>query len=320
MGRTERHRWWKPPLAIGCAIPLSFGLGLFFVLVLELVKAIQHIPADVAELGHPVADLAVELVLVIVLLPAVLIAVRVVQRRRAGTLSSVEGRLRWRWLLRCTAVAVGCVVVSFGGLMALLVITEPGEPLFGEFAGMETFLAALAVIFLLVPFQAAAEEYALRGFFMQLVGGYGDPTRPGRSAPGRLFHRFLASPVPAILVSGLIFTLLHDYYDWALLDVAVFGLGMAWLTWYTGGLEAAIALHVVHNLVAFVLAAYEGDFDSSGDTGSWQSLLATIVEVSVFCLVVAWMRRKQAIRHTTPEAEATPPARPQSPPPSPQWS
>src|SRR5690606_36027134 len=65
MGRTERHRWWRPPLALGCAVPLFLGLNILLVIVVELGKAVQHIPADVAETGHPVADLAVELLLVI---------------------------------------------------------------------------------------------------------------------------------------------------------------------------------------------------------------------------------------------------------------
>lgn len=299
MGRTERHRWWRPPLALGCAVPLFLGLNILLVIVVELGKAVQHIPADVAETGHPVADLAVELLLVILLIPAVLFAVRFVQKRRGGSLSSVEGRLRWRWLLRCTAVATACVTLSFAGLVALLLVTEPGEDVLGEYAGTGLFVSTLVVVVLLVPFQAAAEEYALRGFLMQLVGGYGDASRPRRSAPVAWVNRVFTGPVPAILVSGLVFTAMHDYFDWALADVAVFGLAMAWITWYTGGLEAAIALHVIHNVAAFSFAAYAGELDQSGTSGSWQGLLATVVEVGLFCLVVAWMRRRYGVRRTT---------------------
>src|SRR5690606_41893162 len=48
-------------------------------------------------------------------------------------------------------------------------------------------------------------------------------------------------------------------------------LPISWLTWYTGGLEAAIALHVVHNLAAFTLSAFEGTLaEAATGGGSWE--------------------------------------------------
>ena len=47
-------------------------------------------------------------------LPVTLAAARWVQRRPAGTLSSVTGRLRWRWLLTCLPVAFAAGVALSG--------------------------------------------------------------------------------------------------------------------------------------------------------------------------------------------------------------
>ncbi len=300
MGRTERHRWWRPLLALVYAALLSVGMSVFVLVVLELVKAIQRIPAPAGKTGHPVGDLAVGLLMNIMFIPAVLIVVRFVLKRRGGSLSSVEGRLRWSWLLRCAAAAAGSALLFLAVFTVLLLVTEPGSPVLGEYAGTGVFVAALAVIVLLVPFQAAAEEYATRGFLMQTVGAYGEESRSAGSAPAARVNRLFVGPLPGILVSGLVFTLLHDYTAWALADVATFGVAMAWLTWYTGGLEAAIALHTVHNMVVFALSAYEGTLGRTEGVGSWQGALSLLVEVGTFCLVVVWMRRRRGIRRTTP--------------------
>ena len=93
------------------------------------------------------------------------------------------------------------------------------------------------VILLLVPFQAAAEEYVFRGILMQSLGAW------VRWAP-------LAIVLPTVL-----FAFGHIYDIWGLLDVAAFGLAAAWITWRTGGLEAGIVMHTVNNVVLFLLLA-----------------------------------------------------------------
>ncbi|WP_233515389.1 CPBP family intramembrane glutamic endopeptidase [Marinitenerispora sediminis] len=250
--------------------------------------------------GWPVADLAVELFLLACLIPVVALAVRLVLRRPVGTLASVEGRLRLRWLLLCCAVAAVCVAGYAAVLFGSYAVTSPGEPLLGTFTGAAAFAAALAVVLLLVPFQAAAEEYALRGFLMQVVGGYG--ADPGERMRDGVLSRVLRSPVPAIAVSGVIFALLHDYSAWAMADVAIFGLAMAWLTWYTGGLEAAVALHVLHNTVLFALSAYDGSYTDAGTgSGSWYALVGTGVEVGLYVVLVVWLARRLGVRRTVPD-------------------
>lgn len=73
----------------------------------------------------PVADMALQLVGIAIGIPIVLWAARYLGRRPAGTVSSVLGRLRWRWLGLCAAVAVPLIIVQFGVLFAWTWGTSP---------------------------------------------------------------------------------------------------------------------------------------------------------------------------------------------------
>lgn len=138
---------------------------------------------------------------------------------------------------------------------------------------------------------------------MQAVGSYG--AHPWERRGSGLVARVLRTPVPAIIVSGSVFALLHDYTGWAMVDTAVFGMAMAWLSWYTGGLEAAIGLHVLHNLVAFSISTLEGTLEGAASGGgSWHGLVGRIVEVALYAAFVAWLARRTGLRRTVPEEAA----------------
>ena len=94
---------------------------------------------------------------------------------------------------------------------------------------------------LLVPLQAAAEEYVFRGWLLQAVGAY------------------LRTPWVAIAFQAVLFAAAHGWGTrLGLPGPGRHGRALGWLTVRTGGLEAAIALHVVNNLVAFTVAAAFG--------------------------------------------------------------
>ncbi|MFC4867368.1 lysostaphin resistance A-like protein [Streptomonospora arabica] len=303
LARTRRHRWWMPPLAVLAAVLAIVVVQLIMAtaaVVVAVVAGIQGTGDDVFR--SPLANLVLQLVVVATMAPIVFAAAWTVQRRPVGTLFSVAGRMRWRWLLCCLAPAVPALVISFAVLFGLHRITSPGTPFIGEYAGGPGFVWALVLIVLLVPFQASAEEIALRGFLMQAVGSIGAGAGERRGASH--ISWFLRTPFLAILLSGTVFTLLHDYSGWGLADVAVFGLAMAWLTWFTGGLEAALGLHVLHNLTAFSISAYEGTLDQvATGGGSWQGVLSTSIEVALYCAAVVWLARRLGVRRSVADDE-----------------
>ncbi|WP_393916213.1 CPBP family intramembrane glutamic endopeptidase [Halostreptopolyspora alba] len=308
MARTWRYRWWGPLLAVGCAVALIFLVQVALEIAALLVALISGFEPDLQNgsiFGAPVPDLAFSVIVLSTMTPLVMFVVRVVQWRRVGTLMSVEGRLRWRWMFACAASGVIPLVLSFAVLYVLQWLTGgvSGGITSGTPGGEQGYALAVGLILLFVPLQSSAEEIALRGFLMQAVGSYGAHAWE-RGGGGRL-ARVLRTPLPAIVISGGVFAILHDYTGWAMVDTAVFGIAMAWLSWYTGGLEAAIGLHVLHNLVVFSLSAAEGTLDGAASGGgSWQGLAATTLEVVLYAAFVAWLARRVGVRRRVPDEAA----------------
>jgi membrane protease YdiL (CAAX protease family) len=258
------------------------GTGVLLVgKVIEVVLGMSA-PADPAQLfGNPVFGLVVVLLSITAVLPVVFGTAALVQRRRPGSLSSVAGRLRWTWLLRCLALAVLALVLGQAAqVVALSLAGEAYSDLFG-WVGWQAFLPPLVAIVLLVPFQAATEEYMFRGWFIQAVGAH------------------VRNPVWGVLIGALVFASLHGYSWVGLVDVFAFGAVMGWLAVRTGGLEAPIALHVMNNVLAFGLSAAAGNLEDALDQGKtpipWQALAGTVVQLGVYAWGVLYLSKKRAI-------------------------
>lgn len=252
-----------PPLTVLVfTVLLGFlWLGVELSVTLVAIMGGSGISTGPARIGE-VASLAFGLSATALLIPIVLFLVRVVQWRRIGSLLSVEGRLRWGWLARCLLLAsvLGALCLVLDRTLSASVAAEPSTT--SGLEGTEFFVAATAVIMCIVPFQAAAEEMTLRGLTMQLVGSLGNDSGTG------VFHRFARSPWPAILTGGTLFAAvylaLHPDDLWTFVSLVVLGVGLAWSTWRTGGLEAAICLHLVNSLAQYTLYVHEGRISEIG--------------------------------------------------------
>ncbi|GIG86773.1 CPBP family intramembrane glutamic endopeptidase [Plantactinospora endophytica] len=290
LARTDRHRWWRPVL--GTLLILGGTLVVVCLLtgVGMSIAALAGRPTDPD--GLPTLGALGELVLtlagVAAALPFVLLAVRWVQARPTGTVSSVLGRLRWRWLGWCALVAVPTVLLLIGGSFGLLTLTgsDEGTDVGAGWPGWIGFLGALALLLLLVPLQAAAEEYVFRGWLLQAVGA------------------FLRTPWPAIALQAVLFALAHGWGTrWGFVDLAIVAGLMAWLTIRTGGLEAAIALHVVNNVIALGGAAALGQLgaEETAADAPWEMFVVSMLVHSAYTVVVLRLARRRGLSTTTPE-------------------
>ncbi|GAA1354543.1 CPBP family intramembrane metalloprotease [Arthrobacter rhombi] len=277
------YRWWRP-LAVG-ATALGFYLALLLVALIGLMIASVLVPgieqgvdgfyaSETLDLNDP-ATLVLSLGSIALMLPALWLATRVLGTRPVGLLSSVAGRLRWTWLLWCVAVAILVQLVAQGIFLLLPATGTEATPMYD---GGRT-LAVLAAALLLVPIQAAAEEYVFRGYLMQSLGGW------------------LRHPAFAILLPIPLFVVGHDYELLGQIDIAVFALAAGWLTWRTGGLEAALALHIVGNTTIFVLVAF-GAADANADDLHVGDLLASLAMTAVFVLVITRLAAARGIQRT----------------------
>ncbi|WP_433532881.1 lysostaphin resistance A-like protein [Micromonospora sp. CA-263727] len=287
LARNPAYRWWRP--LVGTLLVLVGGAFLMVLLAAPWLTAAELTgqpegPDGLPSFG-PIADTGFLLVSLAAMIPVVLLAARWAQARPAGTVSSVTGRLRWRWLVRCLLLAVPTVALMMGGFIGLLAATgewsTPGTEESG-WVGVRTFAISMAVLLALVPFQAAAEEYVCRGWLLQAAGAY------------------LRNPWIAIVPQALIFAAAHGWGTrWGFADLVLFGLVTGWLTVRTGGLEAAIGLHVVNNLVALGIAAATGELASEATAADapWQLLAVDLVVVTAYALVVDRLaaRRRLAV-------------------------
>ncbi|MFI6325185.1 lysostaphin resistance A-like protein [Nonomuraea sp. NPDC050556] len=282
LGRNAANAWWRPILGT-----LIIGAGFFVIgAVVIVLGVLVGMPLGIRTTSNPeqlfsdpVYNLVVVLLSIAAVLPLVFGTAALLQRRRPGTLSSVAGRLRWGWLLQCAGLAAVALVLGQVAQYVVLLVTGEDTTGFVEWGGWAKFLPGMIVIVLLVPFQAAAEEYIFRGWFIQAFGAY------------------IRNPLPGILLGSAAFTSMHGYTGWGIVDVFTFGAIMGWLAVRTGGLEAAIAMHVMNNVMAFGLIAAAGQLEKAMEQGDvpWQSLAGTVVQLVVFVVGVLILSKKRSI-------------------------
>ncbi|MGP5365127.1 lysostaphin resistance A-like protein [Brachybacterium tyrofermentans] len=164
---------------------------------------------------------------------------------------------------------------------------------------------------LLTPLQGAGEEYGFRGLILRVAGGWARGARSGI--------------VVAIIVSSVLFAIVHLSSDLLLnLNYLFFAIGIAVVTWRTGGIEIAVVLHAGFNTLGFLFdAALHVDviaaYDRSAGVGSATTLLPAAVVV--LTALVVWFRTRRTGPALTPSPlglhDAGHPAQPTDAPPTP---
>lgn len=267
-GRRLRPLWG---VLLGAALYFGFGLvaivGAVTLEQLGFPQLSAAIGSEAIDATNPLTY-AAPFTMIALLLPAILLGFWVVGCRPIGLLSSVAGHLRWGWLgrLAAGAVAIWAVTIAVSLLVDALTRRTPAEPTGSWWL--------VIVVLLFTPFQAAAEEYVFRGAFGQLIGAW------------------LKHPAWAILLPIPLFTIGHQYNWIGLVDVSLFALAAGWLTWRTGGLEAAVVMHVVNNTLLGLLIV-PGLSNPNLIEASYTDLLFGLLPVAAFTAWVEWNWRRQ---------------------------
>lgn len=300
LARTaERYRWWRPLLVGVVGSVFYLLLSIVFLIPFGVAYALNPngssgfkklLESGVPDMTDPIVFLFA-LGTIALMLPALWLATLLLGSRPVGLLSSVAGRIRWSWLARCIplglAVFIGIFAIELFAVDPLLRSALPAPSI----TASTVVLVILAL--LITPLQATAEEYVFRGYLGQTVGGW------------------LKHPAWAILLPVPLFVIGHDYDLWGLADVAVFAIAAGYLTWRTGGLEAAIVAHVVNNTLLFLFGAF-GLADLNAKGGSLEGILVTLITMTLYTLLVLRMAKRSSLTTTR---EKTPPAWASAPPP-----
>lgn len=285
--RGDSYAWWRSALGVLLALSLWLLLG---GAVAGLILGAAH------SLGHsemPEADFLtaarryefwegmfsshVQLAMGI---PVALLMVWQWHQVRPRFVISVEGRVRWRFLLLCLglAVAVFAVYVATVPLRGGVLTWDP-QP---------GFLGFLVVILLVTPLQAAAEEFLFRGYLLQALGS------------------LVAQPWFGVIASALLFALFHGTQNVPLfLSRFAFGLVVGWLVLRTGGLEAAIAAHVINNVFAFILAGVTSTISAARTLTSvgWVQTFSDVAVYLVFSLLAAALAWRLGLSRQVPNKD-----------------
>ncbi|MFV0458228.1 MAG: type II CAAX prenyl endopeptidase Rce1 family protein [Actinomycetales bacterium] len=281
--RGPRYRWWRSLLSIGAAL-LSFGviqvvlgivmLGYLVGSGMPLEQLTDPRELTTAVMSDPWMFLANNLALAL-LIPVAGLSVWACHGWRPRWVSSVHPRLRWRLLL----TSAGLALIVFGAYLVLGIVLT-GMP---TLTGGSDVVLLIVFVLLTTPLQAAGEEYLFRGVLTQSIGSW--------------FARPLVAFAVSSVSTAALFAAVHslsgvsqNFWLW----FARFGIGFiaSFLTWRTGGLEAAIAIHAVNNIVGLVPAILMGGLgealsNPAQEAGSSMVQLGFIVLIAVLILLVA---------------------------------
>jgi membrane protease YdiL (CAAX protease family) len=268
--RQALDRRWRALLEILLSVVFVF-LGM---MVLGMVMFSVAGARKLTELDEA-SNLAITLGGLALLVPACKLAGRALGRQ-PGTLSSTAGRLRWSWLARCVLFALVIQLVLLGPAIALMIRGGSDKLAWG---GWDHFVPLAATIVAVVPLQASGEEYLFRGTLVQAVGAW------------------VKWPWVAIVVSAAAFCAIHMAPLQA--SVSLFGMGAiaAYLTIRTGGLEAAIAHHVIGNLGVLLIQAASGRSTSAvkiNDHATWSGAVIQLALQLLYAAIVVRSYRRRS--------------------------
>ncbi|MGO3147671.1 MAG: lysostaphin resistance A-like protein [Leucobacter sp.] len=291
---APNFKWWKPLVVLVLAASIFFTLNIGLSLLLAPLIFIfdpEYANGAILMQTDPLLDtqhpwsLVLNLSLIIIMIPSVLLAMLAVGIRPTGRVWSVAGRVRWGLLGRTMGAAlVGVLVMNGVGIGIDMIMTAvsgdtapvPTNETAADFS-INAAIISMVIVLLLVPFQAAAEEVVFRGLALQVLGSW------------------MKSPWLAIGLSSVVFAAMHIYDIWGLLAVGLMGLVAAWITWKTGGLEAAIAIHVLNNLIAFgfMASGITGETAQVESSGGFELVIGEVVGLAVF----AWLTLRIFKKH-----------------------
>lgn len=302
MLRTRSWRWWRPLLGGGVAIG-SFLVGALVVQVGLLLVAMLAGEVDLGEASDagaltealtqsPLGLLSLLLSLAVGI-PAAMAGLTVGHRLRPDFIASVRG---FRWGLQGIALGVASVTfvvflvatTIYGAATTDIAAIDSGEPTTVD--GLRIGLLALVVL-VAAPLQAAGEEFMIRGYLLQAFGSW----LPWR----RLSLLF------TVVVTSVLFALLHasngNPNAAAYVNFALFGVVAAVVTIRTGGLESAIAMHVVNNVVGLLLAVLAGDASEPLDaTGTpWSYVVLNGAWMIGYAVLMDWIARRRGVATLT---------------------
>lgn len=198
-----------------------------------------------------------------ILLPSLALGLLVTKERSIKTVSSSRGGWNHKLFFMCLGIGF---IVSVIPQFIYIVATQ------GFYIEMKFKLSGFLLALILWPLQCIAEEYICRGFLMQTISSW------------------TKVPVIGVIISAIVFMLFHPYNGLGRVGIATIGVALAFLAWYSFGLEVGSGLHVANNFASFFFAGIGLDRIQADITIG--SFLTTTLPAIVFVVLMVLLNRK----------------------------
>ena len=206
-------------------------------------------------------------------------------KRSFTSLLTATRTFRWGFFTRAIIAAIIVYIISL--IISALFFPENLKELKLN-PDMSLVIKGALLTLLFVPFQAASEEFLLRGYLNQAL------------------IKYLRSPWLVFFVTSIGFALLHisnpeaDGQQLPYLSIVfIFGFAACVLLYLEGGLESALGLHIINNIVAFAIIGYEDPllpetalFNSGPPELDWESVGWEIATLFAIVVLTIWLNRR----------------------------
>gem|GEM_PF-1033291 len=275
--RAPAFRAWKPAVSLASVV-----VGGFLIMLIVLLIAIAALGLDWLkftedwEVEGTLELFAVNNISIMACIPLAVVLHRFLFGQQVAYLFSITGKFRWGLFGRFLLIIIPFELAIIGYEL----FTEGPDDLVWQPNGVSVIL----VIVFTTPFQAAAEEIVFRGLVFRSIGSWFSSPLLGLGVAG--------------LTQGLFFMVLHGAGDiWLNIFYLTFGLLAAVLVWRTGGLEAAIGFHIIHNLAAEAFMPFSDladMFNREAGVGSVEVLVPLGICLGAAALLV-WLANRMGL-------------------------
>ena len=261
----ENYRWYKPILVFILTLVIMFILGALVFGVFYLMAGFEFMQTifkgGYEAFNSPLALLFTDL-LIIIFIPALYLASKVIKDRPFSSYSSSRGGWNFKLYFKALIIPVIFYIIYLAADTAIR----------GPEGTSNISIAFLVVLLISIPLQSIAEEYIFRGLIMQTLGSW------------------FNMPVLVLVLQAIIFTFGHGYNTIGLFETLVTGLGYGFFAWKTNGLEIRSALHTANNfsLGLFVMLGLQA---TTSSPQLWD-VAATIVFLIILFAVMYYVGEK----------------------------
>jgi uncharacterized protein len=275
-GKNSFWRYFLTVVAIVVAVLITgLVVGIIYLLITGNINVAQM---------SPIASLLVNMSIFPVALLILFLSIRFLHQRRFKTLITPQPKIAWRRMLLS------------GGLWFLISVLSDVITAFWITPGNYTwsfnpssFIPFAILALILIPIQTSTEELVFRGYLMQAFS---------------LMTKHTWIP---LVLSAVLFASLHSAnpeiaaygFGWMIPFYLGMGLILAWITLYTGGLEASLGIHIANNLYAGLMVTFPSSAIVSPalftihNYDAKLALVTFVLSVALYLALFIWLNGKQ---------------------------